>query len=746
MTGLTLDWRHTLARLTLTPLRPWGWLAVLYLASYALALALRLGDDAWWNGASHALLVPPGVLGAIAAFGVWQHPLPGLDPPSRARLRPAWALFGLALLFWVTAHLLALAYALSVGGPAPRPWLGDLLRVAGYFAAAVALLTLPGGQREPFGRLRLMLDMAITSGAVVGLGWLIFIRPITALLTDELQVLWAAVYPAADLALLLILTNVFLVWPARRGLPAFLFLAAGLVTFLLADLADTFQMLGRAPSTAGPIGLGWLAGLTAFGLAAVLEQRQHTQPPVENDRSGRLRSALKSLLPLVATFVLVWYVLIDVSATGRPDLLALSLAAALALLLVARQGVIAGELEVRRYAQLVNSSADPAFICDANGRLQLVNPALLAATGQPAEALLRQPATLLFATGALPLPAGRAADAVFAEGWTGEVDLLRRDGTVFPAQLALRPVHSDLPARLGLVGTAHDLTEQKRHEANLVAAYDEVAAARRALETLNAQLEDLVAEKTHSLTSAYARLERQHAALQSLDQLKSEFVSLVSHELRAPLTNISGGIELLSSQRGADDAKRQRTLALVQSEITRLTQFVETILDLSALEAGRLPLYPAPLALLPVIEAVVAQFEARPGADRLAVRVPPDLPAAVVDEQAITSVLFHLLDNAFKYAPAGEIAVEAKAGGGLVQVRVVDQGPGIPPELQSKVFDKFERLNAADDRDVYGHGLGLYMARRLLQAQGGDISAGNLDTGGAFFTFWLPAAEDEHGD
>jgi signal transduction histidine kinase len=118
----------------------------------------------------------------------------------------------------------------------------------------------------------------------------------------------------------------------------------------------------------------------------------------------------------------------------------------------------------------------------------------------------------------------------------------------------------------------------------------------------------------------------------------------------------------------------------------------------------------------------------------------------VADERAFTSVLFHLLDNAFKYAPDGEIAVETLAGQGLVQVRVVDQGPGIPLELQNKVFDKFERLNAADDRDVYGHGLGLYMARRLLQAQGGDISAGNRETGGAYFTFWLPVAEDEHDE
>jgi len=505
-------------------------------------------------------------------------------------------------------------------------------------------------------------------------------------------------------------------------------------------------VLEHAPGGAGLIGLGWLLGLTTFGLAALLEQRQYAGPVAAVDRFRRLRLALRAVLPIAATFVLAWYVLLDVSATGRPDVFALVTTVLLALVLIARQGVLAGELELRRYAQLVNSSADPAFICDGNGRLQLVNPALLAATGYTAEDLLRQPAANLFAVGMLPIPAGQTAAGLYETGWTGEVDYLRRDGVVFPVQLALRPVLSDLPTRLGLVGTAHDLTEQKRHEANLLSAYDEVAAARRALETLNTQLAGLVDEKTQSLTSAYARLERQHTALQTLDQLKSEFVSLVSHELRAPLTNISGGIELLLSGPGAPEPKAQRTLLLVRSEIIRLTQFVETILDLSALEAGRLPLYPSPLDLQPLIEGVLAQFESRPGAERLRLRLPPGLPPAIADERAITSVLFHLLDNALKYAPSGEIAVEALAGSGLVQVRVVDQGPGIPPEMQSTVFDKFERLNDADDRAVYGHGLGLYMARRLLQAQGGDISAGNLDAGGAYFTFWLPAAEDDDGD
>jgi PAS domain S-box-containing protein len=407
---------------------------------------------------------------------------------------------------------------------------------------------------------------------------------------------------------------------------------------------------------------------------------------------------------------------------------------------------MASEVELRQYAQLVNSAADPAFICDGEGRLRLVNPALLAATGYEAEELLRHPAAMLFTAGTLPLPASKRPESIYETGWSGEVAWRRRDGSEFPAYLALRPVPSDLLARPGLVGTAHDLAEHKRHEATLLRAYEEVAAARRALEELNAQLEAKVVEKTASLSDAYARLAAQHEALQTLDELKSEFVSLVSHELRAPLTNISGGIELVLSAPDALAPRTHRSLTLVQAEIQRLTHFVETILDLSALEAGRLPLYPAPLDVRPMLEGVLQQFEARPGAERLCLSVPDGLPAGQADERAYASVIFQLVDNALKYAAAGPVSVTAAAGARGLEVTVSDQGPGIPTAQLDKVFDRFERLNDADNRDEYGHGLGLYMARRLLEAQGGGIAVSNNPQGGASFTFWIPTVEAEDGD
>jgi signal transduction histidine kinase len=296
-----------------------------------------------------------------------------------------------------------------------------------------------------------------------------------------------------------------------------------------------------------------------------------------------------------------------------------------------------------------------------------------------------------------------------------------------------------------LVGTAHDLTLVKLHEASLESAYQEVAAAHGALADLNALLEMRVEEKTRSLSEAYMRLAGQNEALQTLDQLKSEFVSLVSHELRAPLTNVSGGIELVLAGQPALPDRTRHKLELVQAEIHRLTHFVETILDLSALEAGRLRLDAEPVDVRLVSEAVFQQLEARPGSERLQLRLPQALPRVSADERALTSVIFHLIDNALKYAPDGEVSLGASAANGRVEIHVQDHGPGVPTGMLEAIFDKFERANSADNRAVYGHGLGLYMARRLLTAQGGDIRAANAPDGGACFTFWLPSFEAEDG-
>jgi len=127
--------------------------------------------------------------------------------------------------------------------------------------------------------------------------------------------------------------------------------------------------------------------------------------------------------------------------------------------------------------------------------------------------------------------------------------------------------------------------------------------------------------------------------------------------------------------------------------------------------------------------------------DRIAIRLAGDLPFALGDPAALTSVFFHLLDNAAKYAPEGDIEVSAEAQGNRVVVTVSDRGPGIPVGEREQVFEMFHRLDASDAREIYGHGLGLPMARRLLEAMRGAIRAEDNPDGGTRMIFWLRREE-----
>ncbi|MGD0708490.1 MAG: PAS domain-containing sensor histidine kinase, partial [Anaerolineaceae bacterium] len=362
-----------------------------------------------------------------------------------------------------------------------------------------------------------------------------------------------------------------------------------------------------------------------------------------------------------------------------------------------------------------------------------INPAFLAAAGYTTADELLSRSLNSFLSSSEPLNSTIRGPEL--QSWSGELQLRRKDGSELPIFLSLRPLFPAGNNHLALAGTAYDLTEQKRQQAALEAAHSQ-------LEQLNQQLELKVDEKTASLSEAYARLEEQNVALHKLDELKSDFVSLVSHELRAPLTNINGGIELLLSGKHPLPQQASGTLELVQGEIKRLTRFVETILDLSALDAGRLPLYPAPLSLHNVVATLQTQMLHLEGTSRIRWEIPPDYPYLLADENALGSVLFHLLDNALKYAPTGSITVSVGVEGSRGWIKVSDEGPGIAPEALPFLFDRFYRSRVSDSQSVYGHGLGLYIVRRLLDAMQGTIAVENLPGGGACFTCTLPLIEE----
>jgi len=275
-----------------------------------------------------------------------------------------------------------------------------------------------------------------------------------------------------------------------------------------------------------------------------------------------------------------------------------------------------------------------------------------------------------------------------------------------------------------------------------------VNAEKRAMEeiyVLNRELEIKVAERTAALEGRNAELDQANRQLQQMDEMKSEFVSLVSHELRAPLTALNGGLEVALQTADSLPPASRRTLEAMMDESARLTQFVQTILDVSRLEAGRLTLNLGPVAVAPILYRAV---EVVLGTRReVQWNLPAEVPPVWADEVHYEQILRNLLLNADKYSPAEKpIEISAQVSDGNVSVDVADHGAGIPPEMQAKIFERFQRGHSGESAPP-GWGLGLYFAKKLTEAQSGALTLRSplwpdRNAPGSAFTVTMPVAAD----
>lgn len=237
-------------------------------------------------------------------------------------------------------------------------------------------------------------------------------------------------------------------------------------------------------------------------------------------------------------------------------------------------------------------------------------------------------------------------------------------------------------------------------------------------------------------------IEAANEDLKQLDALKDEFVSLVSHELRAPLTNINASVELLLLH--AEGEGTRAKLEIIGQEASRLTRLVQGVLDVSRMEAGRLVLLTAPIDAAQICQSALVQVGDT--SHPCAVEVRPGTPAVLADADRAAQLLGNLLSNATKYSPPGsrvDVVVQPAPEGSMVLFSVTDHGAGFPPEEAARIFERFYRVERGDARETYGHGLGLYIARKIVEAHGGRIWAESTPGAGATFLFTLPAAPEE---
>ncbi len=250
----------------------------------------------------------------------------------------------------------------------------------------------------------------------------------------------------------------------------------------------------------------------------------------------------------------------------------------------------------------------------------------------------------------------------------------------------------------------------------------------------NASLYRQAADRATALIAANARLAE-------LDKLKSDFLSMVSHELRTPLGLIKGYVgTLLSNDLPISSATAREFLGVIDEETDALSELVGNLLDTSRIEAGTLRVDPQPNDLRAIVTAAAEILQARFPGRSVTLHFMPDLPLAWVDGRRIAQVLGNLLENAAKYSPAASpILVLAEPRHPLVCVTVRDHGPGIPAPSLPYIFDKFYRVPDAPIQ-AGGTGLGLTIARGIVEAHGGQIWVETTSGAGTAFSFTVPVA------
>lgn len=358
--------------------------------------------------------------------------------------------------------------------------------------------------------------------------------------------------------------------------------------------------------------------------------------------------------------------------------------AACALLCSAAMGEVAHLVSAsgatRVGAAAVTATIDGVAVVDAAGRLVFVNPALATALDTPVDRLVgTQLAAVLVHPREHDGVAAALAVARTSGRWRGELRRPGEDATPTVWDVTFTAVEGT-----GIVAVLRDVSEK-------------------------------------------------HA----LEQLRADFLSMLVHDIKAPLTVILGYVELLGDPPGSL-AMLEETLPRIRESGEQIHGLVSNFLDLSRIESGRLRLDPRPIDLGELVQEVVEQYVPRARRKRISLshdrrgRTPVS-----ADAPQLERVITNLLGNAIKYTPAdGRVTVTTAAGNGAATIAVQDTGPGVPAELLPHLFEKYRR--ARESRRVEGTGLGLFIAKTIAEAHGGRIAVETAPGAGSTFSVSLP--------
>jgi signal transduction histidine kinase/CHASE2 domain-containing sensor protein len=501
---------------------------------------------------------------------------------------------------------------------------------------------------------------------------------------------------------------------------------------VLANAVNTI-LRSRFYTESGPWTQFFWAVIAALVTLAALDRSQGRW---EAFRQGAVLFLLIMAAVLCAYAVFVWWLFF---LPLVPVLTAIILAAIMGLLrrsLVASSELDAGLAELTRSSRVIAASTGPDLtpsngwlprglewkverIRDLNARLieraQLVDLAL----GSVEDGLIiaGPRGTIVFANRAAAVALNAAADALRGQ------DLFER--LRLPADDLLRQLTVDR-ARLEREIEVGEV-RPRRYLLRMAAVADEGAGKS-------------VCAIVASLTDVTRQVE--------LQRTKNDVIALVSHEMRTPLTAIQGLTELLAVY-DIDAPRRKEISASINSEVKRLTAMTGDYLDITRLESGATPLRTAPVRIESVLQRTVLLLEpvAAQKQIRLTLNLDSNLPAVFADVELLGRALENLISNAIKYSPSGtEVAVSAAPEGENIALKVVDRGYGIPQGDKARIFDKFYRVQRAEDAGVPGTGLGLAFVREIAEMHGGRVLVDSTLGQGSTFTLLIPVAKQYDPD
>ncbi|RXQ99905.1 sensor histidine kinase [Pseudoxanthomonas composti] len=276
------------------------------------------------------------------------------------------------------------------------------------------------------------------------------------------------------------------------------------------------------------------------------------------------------------------------------------------------------------------------------------------------------------------------------------------------------------------------------------------AQLREQLLALRAELE----ETNQGVLALYAELDDQAEQLRQVSDLKSRFLSYMSHEFRTPLGSIRSMTRLLEDEMdGPLTAEQRRQVRFVSSAAQELTEMVDDLLDLAKIEAGKITISPAWFDLMDLISALRGMFRpiSEGGTVALVFEDPPQLPMLYTDDKKLAQILRNYISNALKFTTSGEVRVSARqedAAGEWIRFTVTDTGIGIPEALHATLFEDFVQVDSPLQKRLRGTGLGLSLCKRFAILLGGHVGMHSVPGEGSAFHVVLPtrlAQEQAHG-